>query len=99
MQAFQPYPDKSVRMLVKRGIAAAARKVGFRAVVELDLWETARGGALTITAAPAKHGVPENTYVVQSPYFTIFFGADTLLIPQLREVASDFPRIDLPQFA
>ncbi len=99
MQAFQAYPDKSVPMLVKRGIAAAARKVGFRSVVELDLWETARVGALTITAAPAKHGVPENTYVVQSPDFTIFFGADTLLIPQLREVATRFPHIDLALFA
>src|SRR3954464_15272944 len=83
MQAFQTYPDKSVPVLVKRGIAAAARKVGFHVVIELDPWEIAEVGNLTITAAPAEHGVPENTYVVQSPDFTIFFGADTLLIPQL----------------
>jgi L-ascorbate metabolism protein UlaG (beta-lactamase superfamily) len=99
MQAFQAYPDKSVPMLVKRGIAAAARNVGFHSVVELDPWETARIGELTVTAAPAKHGVPENTYVVQSPDFTIFFGADTLLIPELREVATRFPHIDLALLA
>ncbi|HEU5377633.1 MAG TPA: MBL fold metallo-hydrolase [Ktedonobacteraceae bacterium] len=99
MQAFQAYPDKSVPIVVKRGIAAEARDVGFRSVVELDPWETARVGELTITAAPAKHGVPENTYVVQSPDFTIFFGADTLLIPELREVATRFPQIDLALFA
>src|SRR5258707_15428245 len=99
MQAFQVYPDKSVPILVKRGMAAPAREVGFRSVIELNPWETARVGELTIPATPAEHGVPENTYIVQSPDFTIFFGADTLFIPQLREVATRFPHIDLALLA
>ena len=33
------------------------------------------------------------------PDFTIFFGADTLLIPELREVATRFPQIDLALLA
>ena len=99
MQAFQAYSDKQVPLVVKRGIAEAARKVGFHALVELDPWETTRIGELTVTATPAEHGMPENTYVVQSPDFTIFFGADTLLIPELREVATRFPQIDLALLA
>jgi len=99
MEAFEAYPDKAVPMLVKRGIAEDARKAGFTSLIELDPWETATLGALTVTATPAEHGVPENTYVVQSQDFTVFFGADTLLIPELREVATRFPRIDLALLA
>jgi L-ascorbate metabolism protein UlaG (beta-lactamase superfamily) len=99
MQAFQSYPDKSVSIVVKRGIAETARKAGFTSLTELDPWETATLGELSITATPAEHGVPENTYVVQSQDFTVFFGADTLLIPELREVATRFPQIDLALFA
>ncbi len=99
MEAFQAYPDKAVPMLVKRGIAEDARKAGFTSLIELDPWETATLGPLTVTATPAEHGVPENTYVVQSQDFTVFFGADTLLIPELREVATRFPRIDLALLA
>lgn len=51
--------------------------------------------AARVTAAPAKHGVPENTYVFEANGFTVFFGADTLLIPELSEVARRFPKIDL----
>jgi L-ascorbate metabolism protein UlaG (beta-lactamase superfamily) len=50
MQAFQAYPDKQVPMAVKRGIAQAARKVGFSNVVEMDAWETTSFGPLTVTA-------------------------------------------------
>ena len=63
MQAFQTYSDKSVPMLVKRGIAETARKAGFTSLVELNPWETAMLGQLTITAAPASHGVPEVLFV------------------------------------
>jgi len=58
-------------------------------------WETAELGSVRVTAAPAKHGVPENTYVFEADGLTVFFGADTLLIPELSEVARRFPKIDL----
>jgi L-ascorbate metabolism protein UlaG (beta-lactamase superfamily) len=56
MEAFQAYPDKSVPMLVKRGIAEDARKAGFTSLIELDPWETATFGPLTVTATPAMVG-------------------------------------------
>ena len=95
MGAFAAYKDKSVRFVVKRGDAAPARSVGFRDVTELDPWESTRIGSAKVTAAPAKHGVPENTYLVECGGTTTFFGGDTMLIPELEEVARRFPKIDV----
>ena len=99
MAAFRAYPDKAVPMIVKRGTAHVARAVGFTRVTELDPWETAQLGPLTVTATPAKHKVPENTYILQGRSHTVYFGADTLLIPGLRTIAPRFPRIDLALLA
>jgi L-ascorbate metabolism protein UlaG (beta-lactamase superfamily) len=99
MEAFAAYPDKQVPMAVKRGIAERARNVGFTNVIELDAWETTTLGAVKVTAAPGKHKVPEITYVLEAEEFTVYFGADTLLIPELGEVAQRFPHIDLALFA
>jgi L-ascorbate metabolism protein UlaG (beta-lactamase superfamily) len=90
------YPDKGVPFVVKRGgMAAKARRAGFTNVTELEPWEETSIGELRITAAPARHGVPEITYVIQGAGTTVFFGADTLRIPELDEVAKRFPDIDL----
>jgi len=99
MQAFQAYPDKQVPMAVKRGIAQTARKVGFTNVIEMDAWETASFGPITVTAAPGKHGVPEITYMLQANGFTVYFGGDTLLIPELSELPLRFPKIDVALLA
>jgi L-ascorbate metabolism protein UlaG (beta-lactamase superfamily) len=95
LASFRRYPDKTVPMVVKRGLAAKARAAGFRDVRELDAWETTTLGPLTITGAPGKHKVPEITFMLEGRGLSVYFGADTLLIPELREVARRFPRIDL----
>jgi L-ascorbate metabolism protein UlaG (beta-lactamase superfamily) len=95
MDAFAAYPDHRVPVIVKRGTAAPARRNGFDAVTELDPWESIEVDGVRITAAPALHGVPENTYVIEGGGRTVFFGADTLRIPELDEVARRFPNIDL----
>ena len=95
LQSFRQYPDKGVPMLLKRGLAAKARAAGFHNVRELDAWEATTLGPLTITGAPAKHKVPEITFVLEGLGLSVYFAADTLLIPELREVARRFPRIDL----
>ena len=99
VEAFAAYPDKAVPFAVKRGTGEEARGAGFENVTELDPWETAQLGPVRVTAAPAKHGVPENTYVLEAGGFTVFFGGDTLLIPELHEVAERFPKIDLALLA
>jgi L-ascorbate metabolism protein UlaG (beta-lactamase superfamily) len=46
-------------------------------------------------ARPARHGVPEITFIPQGSGKTIFFGGDTLRIPELDEVPRRFPSVDL----
>jgi L-ascorbate metabolism protein UlaG (beta-lactamase superfamily) len=91
MNAFQAYPDKRVPFAVKRGIAGKAR---FGTITEMDPWETTTMGPFKVTAAPAKHGVPEITFVLEAGDYTVYFGADTLLIPELQEIPRRFPQID-----
>ncbi len=95
LEAFKAYRDRSVPLLVKRGMGAAARAAGFQNVREMEPWDTATIGPVTITAAPARHVVPEITYVLQGSGLTMFFGGDTLFIPELREVARRFLHVDV----
>lgn len=95
VNAFSVYKDKNVPFVVKRGTSQPAINVGFKKVMELNPWESAMVGNVKVTASPAKHGVPENTYILQCRGQTVFFGGDTLLIPELEEVANRFPSIDL----
>ena len=99
MHAFQVYPDKQVPIAVIRGTAQAAREVGFTNVIEMDAWETTSFGPITITAIPGKHGVPEITYMLQAGNFTVYFGGDTLLIPELSEIPQHFPKVDVALLA
>ena len=95
LAAFARYSDKQVPVVVQRGLAGKVRAAGFPNVTELDPWQSARLGPVTITAAPARHKVPEITAVLQRDDRTVFFGADTLCIPELAEVANRFPALDL----
>lgn len=99
MKAFQAYPDRQVPVAVKRGIAQTARKFGFSNVIEMDAWETTSFGPISVTAVPGKHGVPEITYMLQASGFTVYFGGDTLLIPELSEIPGRFPQIDVALLA
>jgi L-ascorbate metabolism protein UlaG (beta-lactamase superfamily) len=95
MDAFAAYPDKAVPMIVKRGIGDRARQAGFTRVTEVDAGETASLGGVRVTATPAKHKVPEVTYVIEGAGTRVFFGADTLHIPELDSLARSFGQIDL----
>ena len=93
------YPHKDVPFLVGPKMVEAARAVGFTDVRELKPWETWSRGALKVTGAPAKHGVPEVTFVIEAKGRTVYFGGDTLFIPELRELASRFEKFDLALLA
>ena len=95
MAAFAAYPDRSVPFIVKRGLGAQVRQAGFGNVVEVDPWERADLGRLQVTAAPARHSVPEVSFVIEGDGQAVFFGGDTLRIAELDEVATRFGRIDL----
>jgi L-ascorbate metabolism protein UlaG (beta-lactamase superfamily) len=98
MEAFQAYPDKAMPMVVKRDrgrMARLARNAGFTTIVELEPWESTMLGPIKVTAAPAAHSVPEITYLLEAHALTVYFGGDTLLIPELREIPVRFPHIDV----
>ncbi|GAA1179195.1 L-ascorbate metabolism protein UlaG (beta-lactamase superfamily) [Kitasatospora gansuensis] len=95
LDALAGYPDKTVPFAVVRGLAGRVRAVGFTDVTELDPWQSTRLGPVRVTATPAQHGVPEVTFVLQHDRSSVFFGADTLRIPALDEVARRFPDLDL----
>jgi len=95
MAAFAAYPDHAVPFVVKRGLAAAVRQAGFANVTEVDPWEQASLGGLRVTAAPARHSVPEVSFIIEAAGQSVFFGGDTLRIAELDEVAERHPRIDL----
>lgn len=95
MAAFASYPDHAVPFVVKRGLAARVRQAGFPNVTEVDPWEQASVGGLRVTAAPAKHSVPEVSFIIEAAGQSVFFGGDTLRIAELDEVARRHPRIDL----
>ncbi|MEU6585040.1 MBL fold metallo-hydrolase [Nocardia sp. NPDC046763] len=89
------YPDKSVPFAVVPGLAMKVRAAGFTNVVELAPWQRTHLGPVEVTAAPASHGVPEVTFVLRADGHTVFFGADTLRIAELDEIARRFPELDL----
>ncbi len=89
------YPDKAVPFFVGPDMVDAARLAGFTNVRELRPWEAVSVGSLRITAAPAAHKVPEITFVIQANGSTVYFGGDSKLIPELRELPKRFPSIQL----
>ena len=95
LAAFAAYPDKTVPLVVKRGLGAVARRHGFTSVTEVDAWQSIQLGPIRVTATPAKHKVPEVTFVLEGTGRRVFFGADTLRIAELDEVASRFGELDL----
>jgi L-ascorbate metabolism protein UlaG (beta-lactamase superfamily) len=64
-------------------VATLARDKGFRDVRVVEAWEAATVGDLTVTATPGKHGVHEVTFVIQAAGRTVFFGGDSLRVPEL----------------
>lgn len=95
LEGLKGYPDRELPLVVAPGMAEAAREAGFTQVHELAPWQSVDVGGVKVTATPGKHGVPENTYVLEARGFTVFFGGDSLLIPEMEEIARRFPSIDL----
>jgi L-ascorbate metabolism protein UlaG (beta-lactamase superfamily) len=95
IETLKRYPDKAVPFFVGPDMADSARAAGFTNVRELRPWEAVSVGPLTITAAPAAHKVPEITFVIQANGSTVYFGGDSKLIPELRELPKRFPSIQL----
>jgi L-ascorbate metabolism protein UlaG (beta-lactamase superfamily) len=95
LDALAGYRDLGVPVVVPPTVAQAARDHGFTDVRVLEPWQRTEADGVTVTAAPGKHGVPEITYVLQGGERTVWFGGDTLSIPELGELPDRFGRFDL----
>jgi L-ascorbate metabolism protein UlaG (beta-lactamase superfamily) len=60
-----------------------------------DPWQEVETGGVTITAAPAKHGVYEITFVLRSGQDAVYFAGDTMLIPELSDIPQRLGHISL----
>ena len=78
-----------------KGMGAAMRQLGFSHVVELAPWETFAASPLTITAVPAAHSGPTNTYIIEGIGKTVYFAGETTLFPDLARLTERFPRLDI----
>ena len=87
--------DLGVPLIGPGTVAAIARDKGFADVRAIEAWESASVGDLTVTATPGQHGVHEVTFVIQSGGRTVFFGGDSLRVPELDTIPDRFGPVDL----
>jgi L-ascorbate metabolism protein UlaG (beta-lactamase superfamily) len=95
LDALAAYRDLGVPLIAPATVVGRARDLGFEDVREVKAWDGTAIGDVTVTATPGLHGVPEVTYVIQGGGATVYFGGDTLKIPELDELPSRFGRFDL----
>ncbi len=69
--------------------------LGFRKVTDLGWWDKAHVGDLLVTAVPARHGVPENGYVLEMGGVGAYVAGDTAWFPEVVDVATRFPHLDV----
>ncbi|MGH2873038.1 MAG: MBL fold metallo-hydrolase [Solirubrobacteraceae bacterium] len=80
-KAFAAYRDHGVPVIAARTVLKPAAAAGFTNVKALEEWQTAQLRDVKITAIPAKHAVYEIGFVIEGGGRTVYFAADTLLIP------------------
>jgi L-ascorbate metabolism protein UlaG (beta-lactamase superfamily) len=82
------------RAIGRPEMQARLAKLGFREVTGLEWWEKTTVGDLVATAVPARHGVPENGYVLEAAGASVYLAGDTRYFPELVDVATRFPSLD-----
>jgi len=89
------YPDKSLPVIVPKGLGASLQELGYHSVTELDPWERSQIGSVIVTAVPARHRVPEIGFVLQANSVTLYVAGDTRFdAAMFGEIAKLFPSID-----
>ncbi|MQY21459.1 MBL fold metallo-hydrolase [Nocardia macrotermitis] len=87
--------DLNVPLIGPGTVTKLAREKGFRKLHTIEAWESTTLGGLTVTATPGQHGVHEVTFVIQAGGRTVFFGGDSLRVPELDIIPERFGRVDL----
>ncbi len=99
--------ERDVPFITSLGVGARLESFGVRPdkIVELDWWESAQLGALTITAAPSQHfsgrGVGDrnstlwSSFVARGPRHAVFFSGDTGLTDEYTFIRDRLGPFDL----
>lgn len=92
IEHFNRYRDLGVPLIVGfDDMVERARKAGFTDVRQLALYQTEVIDGVSITALPGAHGVPEITFLLTNGDTSVYFGGDTMLTPEVRDIASRGP--------
>src|SRR5712691_5881522 len=78
-----------------KGMGEPMRKLGFSHVIGLAPWETFAASPLTITAVPAAHSGPTNSYIIERGGKTVYFAGETTFFPDLVRISEHLPRLDI----
>jgi L-ascorbate metabolism protein UlaG (beta-lactamase superfamily) len=94
-ETLRDFPNKALRVIVKRGLGERVREMGYEDVVELDEWERSQIGSVIVTAVPSRHSAPENGYVLQANSQTLYVAGDTMYDEEMfRVILSRFGKLD-----
>ena len=81
-------------VIARPELHARLAHLGFQRVTDLGWWDRTRVGDIDVTAVPARHGVPENGYVLAAGGVTAYVAGDTRYYDELVDVATVFPALD-----
>ena len=87
--------DLATPLFAPGTVTAIAAAKGLTSLHLIEAWQAATVGELTVTATPGQHAVHEVTLVIQAGGRTVFFGGDSLRVPELDEIPERFGRVDL----
>ena len=82
-------------VIARPELHARLAHLGFQRVTDLGWWDRTRVGDIDVTAVPARHGVPENGYVLAAGGVTAYVAGDTRYYDELVDVATVFPALDV----
>lgn len=91
----EAYRDHSTPIITTAGGEKAARSAGFTDVRVVQPGDQVTVDGVTITTVAASHSTPENNYVLEAGGRVVFFGGDSLRIPEQNTLKAKFPKIDL----
>jgi L-ascorbate metabolism protein UlaG (beta-lactamase superfamily) len=105
VQRLNAQPGGAPQFLVPLGLKAWLAEAGIVRVIELDWWQHAAVGGLTLHLVPAQHfsaRTPFDTdrtlwggWIVDHPSFRFYFAGDTGYGPLFKEIGRRFAPIDL----
>lgn len=87
--------DRGVSVVGDATVAARARAAGITSFSSPKPWTDTTLGDTTITAIPARHKVPETTFLLRQGDVSVFFAGDTLYLQEHDEIPRRYGAVTL----